>query len=258
MGPTAAVLDAPLPDAPLPETSLPGAPVLVAASHGTSDPVGRAAVAGLVAAVAAARPRAAVRGCFVDVQQPDVPSVLADLAPGASAAVVPLLLAAGYHVHHDLTEAAAASPVPVALARAMGPDARLVEVLLARLAQAGRRAGDAVVLGVAGSSDDRAVPDAEGVRAGLSAALAAPVVTGYLAKREPSVAQAVRRCRAERPGARVVVANLLLAPGYFDAMLNRCGADVVTSPLLAPGEPAPAPLVQLVWDRYDAARTALA
>ena len=34
-------------------------------------------------------------------------------------------------------------------------------------------------------------------------------------------------------------------------------ADVVTAPLLAPDQDPPAPLVQLVWDRYDAARAAV-
>ena len=43
-----------------------------------------------------------VEDAFVDVQQPDVSSVLDRLGDVHAAVVVPLLLSAGYHVHVDL------------------------------------------------------------------------------------------------------------------------------------------------------------
>ena len=41
-----------------------------------------------------------------------------------------------------------------------------------------------------------------------------------------------------------------MAPGYFHALARNAGADLMTDPLLAPGEdPAPM-LADLVLDRY--------
>ena len=51
---------------------------------------------------------------------------------------------------------------------------------------------------------------------------------------------------------RVVVANYLLAPGFFDDLARDAGADVTARPLLVPDEPAPRELVDLVLERYDA------
>ena len=52
------------------------APVLIAVAHGTSSPAGRAAIGGLVAAVAAHRPDLTVRAAYVDVQPPEPGTVL--------------------------------------------------------------------------------------------------------------------------------------------------------------------------------------
>ena len=59
-------------------------PVLLATSHGTSDPAGQRAVLALVDAVAAAAPQLTVRGGYVDVQSPDAPSCLRALAAGSA------------------------------------------------------------------------------------------------------------------------------------------------------------------------------
>ena len=141
--------------------------VLVLPSHGTGDPLGQAAIRALVDAVAA-RIDVPVLDCFVDVQQPDVPTTLA-AAPGAAPLViVPLLLSTGYHVRVDIAEAAQrVAPRATVVAPALGPDERLVEVLALRLAEAGLRGGDWVVLAAAGSSDPDAVRDCEEVAASL-------------------------------------------------------------------------------------------
>ncbi|GAA1958388.1 sirohydrochlorin chelatase [Agromyces allii] len=280
-------------------------PALVAISHGTSSPEGQAAVRGLRDAVGealarrAARagtadaPTASLRLGHVDVEQPDVPATLASLAEGEPAVVVPLLLSAGYHVHVDLTEAVEAETArDVVLGGALGPDDRLVTVLIRRLDEAGIRDDDAVVLAVAGSSDRRAVDDCLDMTARLAAASGRAVSVGFLSAAEPSLPDAVAAARADaaialaldapgRPGAllgipgvsdiagfpgvpgtnrakaaaapRVIVANYLLAPGYFDDLARSAGADVVAQPLLLPDAPAPAELVDLVLERYDAA-----
>ncbi|MCP2370453.1 sirohydrochlorin ferrochelatase [Agromyces terreus] len=237
---------------------------LVAISHGTSSEEGRAAVRTLRDGVGDALARRALetrtdapslRLGHVDVEQPDVPASLASLADGEPAVVVPLLLSAGYHVHVDLTEAVEAETArDVVLGGALGPDDRLVAVLRRRLTEAGLRDEDRIVLAVAGSSDRRAVDDCIDMTTRLAAASGREVAVGFLSAAEPLLPDAVAAVRADAPaGSRVVVANYLLAPGYFDDLARAAGADVVAAPLLLPDEAAPAELVGLVLDRYDAA-----
>jgi sirohydrochlorin ferrochelatase len=244
-------------------------PALVGISHGTSSSAGRAAVRALHEAVAAAvASRAAARGeaapsvrlGHVDVEQPDVPATLAALDAEEPAVVVPLLLSAGYHVHVDLTEAiadASESGRRVALAGALGPDDRLAAVLARRLDEAGVRRGDIVVLAVAGSSDGRAVRDCRDMARRLAAASARDIRIGFLSAAEPLLPDAIAAARADAPDSRVVVASYLLAPGYFQDLAVRAGADVVARPLLVADGPVPRELVEIVVERYDAAAATL-
>ncbi|GAA4046002.1 sirohydrochlorin chelatase [Agromyces indicus] len=240
-------------------------PALVGISHGTSSPEGRRAVRGLHDAVAEAvaqrNPDATptVRLGHVDVEQPDIPATLASLADGEPAVVVPLLLSAGYHVYVDLTDAVEEETArPVALAGALGPDDRLASVLLRRLREAGLRDDDRIVLAVAGSSDRRAVDDCVEQARRLSAAAGREVAVGFLSAAEPRLPDAVAAARdLLADGGRVVVANYLLAPGYFDDLARAAGAEVTAAPLLVPDEPAPAELVDIVLDRYAASVGAL-
>jgi len=229
------------------------AAALVAASHGTSSADGQAAVSALVDAVRCAAPGLAVEDAFVDVQQPDVASVLGRLGVGHDPVVVPLLLSAGYHVHVDLDREVGEAPGAPVLGAALGPDDRLVEVLVARLAEAGLRSDDRVVLAAAGSSDVRAVQDCRVVGRGLAVRLGRPVAVGFLSAARPSVAEAVARTRATHPVSRVVVSSYLLAPGYFHDLAVAAGGDVTTEPLLRADAAPPAPLVELVLDRYGEA-----
>ena len=247
-------------------------PALVGISHGTSSEEGRQAVRGLRDAVSEAVARRhpdappRVRLGHVDVEQPDVPATLASLEPGEPAVVVPLLLSAGYHVHVDLAEAIeATTDRPVVLAGALGPDDRLATLLLRRLVESGLRDDDRIVLAVAGSSDVRAVDDCRDMAARLSAASGRDVTAGFLSAAEPALPDAVAAARAAvggaaEPGAasaRVILANYLLAPGYFDDLARAAGADVVARPLLVADEPAPVELVDIVLDRYAAASAGL-
>jgi sirohydrochlorin ferrochelatase len=116
-------------------------------------------------------------------------------------------------------------------------------------ASAAAAPGDAVVLAVAGSSDARAVDDCRDMGERLSAALGAPVIVGFLSAAEPRLADAVAAVRASGDGRRVVAASYLLAPGYFQDLAAAAGADLITEPLLTPGD-APNELVELVLERY--------
>lgn len=223
-------------------------PALVAASHGTSSPEGRTAVAALVDAVRGASDAATeVLDAFVDVQQPDVPSVL-DGLDERQAVIVPLLLSAGYHVHVDLADEARGRAATVT--GALGPDERLVDVLVARLVEAGLRWDDRVVLATAGSSDARAVDDCRDIGRRLAERLGRRVAVGFLSAARPSVAEAVANTRATHPVSRVVVASYLLAPGYFHDLAAAAGGDITTAPLLRADAAPPAGLVDLVLDRY--------
>lgn len=232
-------------------------PALLAISHGTASPAGAGAVAMLVDAVAARlEGETSVHAGFVDVQRPDVPTCLAGLA-GRATVVVPLLLSAGYHVHVDLREdvdAAVAAGADATLGGALGPDDRLVDVLERRLGEAGPPGGladgDVVVLAAAGSSDARAVADCEATGERLASRLGRPVRVGYIANATPQLRDVVAAVRAEHPGARVVVASYLLAPGFFADLAAGAGGDVTTRPLLVADEEAPAELVDVVVDRY--------
>ncbi|MFJ4166983.1 sirohydrochlorin chelatase [Microbacterium sp. NPDC089698] len=224
-------------------------PALLAVSHGTSDAAGAAAIALVVRRVAERLPDVAVHSGFVDVQEPDAPTALAAIE--GPVVVVPLLLSQGFHVRVDLGGAARARSDAV-VTDPLGPDPRLAEVLALRLAEApspGRASGaeaDAdgpVVLAVAGSRDPRSLPDAEAMAAQLGERLGRPVLPAYLAAREPSLADAL----AAHPGA--AVATYLLAHGYFFDVAERAAGSALSEPLLDGGEP-PAPLVDLVVDRY--------
>jgi sirohydrochlorin ferrochelatase len=224
-------------------------PVLVAASHGTSDPAGQRAVAALVAAVAVRAPEISVLEAFVDVQQPDVPAVLASVAADP-VVIVPLLLSAGYHVRVDLARVARAAPNPhVVVAAALGPDPRLVALLERRLRALSLESGDEFVLAAAGSSDARAVEDCRATADALAERLGRPVTAAFISAAQPELGAAVAQARAAGSG-RVVVATYLLAPGYFADLAAAAGGDITTPPLLLDGETVPAELVDVVLERY--------
>jgi sirohydrochlorin ferrochelatase len=223
-------------------------PALLAISHGTASPEGQAAVAALVATVAERLPDVTVRLGHVDVQQPDVAASLDALPAGQPVVIVPLLLSAGYHVRVDLKQQTAGRD-GVTIAAALGPDARLVDALLARLAPLDIAPDDAVVLAVAGSSDDRANDDCRRIGEMLGDRLGRDVAVGFLAAADPRVGAAVSTARTHAP-ARVIVANYLLAPGYFhDLAVRLADGSPVARPLLD-DDPPPASLVDIVVDRY--------
>ena len=229
----------------------PRPPALVLCAHGTRDPLGRETVRAVLAAVAERLPEVEVLEAYVDVHGPEVAEVVAGLprADGDAVAgvVVPLLLAAGYHVHVDIAAAVAGRP-DVRATGALGPDDLLVDVLVERLVAAGAPRGGVVVLAPAGSSDARAQAASADMAARLEVRWGATVQLGFAAGPVPTVADAVAAARVSAPGQPVAVASYLLAPGFFQRRLEEAGADVVTGPI------APHPLVvDLVLARYRAA-----
>lgn len=217
---------------------------LVVCSHGTRSPVGSERVTALVDAVAAALPAVEVREAHVGVHPPYLDDVI---TPGA--VVVPLLLAAGHHVHVDI--AGAASRVGASVVAPLGPDRLLTSLLCVRLEEPGQplQPEDVVVLAAAGSSvegSDRATRE---VASALSGRLGREVHVGYGAACAPRLDDLVAGLRLGHPGRRIVAASYLLAPGHFHDRVLGCGADTVTDPLLDGGTPD-ARLVGLVARRY--------
>ncbi len=229
-------------------------PVLIGCSHGTRLPAGRRVIAQLRLAVAAQRPGLEVVAAHVDVQSPALDAVVAKLsAQGRRSVVVPLLLSTGYHVRHDVRTAVRASDGWSAAGAALGPDDVLVDVMQDRLAEAGAGPDDVVVMAAAGSLDARAVGDVEQVVAAVAQRRGTPVLAGFLAAQEPTVADAVRLLREQHPGRRIALASYLLAPGVFSGRVRAAGADVVAAPLGA--DPR---IAAIALRRYDEALASVA
>jgi sirohydrochlorin ferrochelatase len=227
------------------QPSLPG--VLAAAGlgrRGTGHPTDAPPAAGqpsLAGALAEARPDRGGTGHPTDapptVGQPDGGQ---DRRPGVT--IVPLLLAAGYHLTQDI--GAAATPAGVPVAGPLGPDPRLVTALADRLDAAGTPARAPVVLAAAGSADPRALAAARRQAVLLAAHRQAPVLAAFAAAGRPTVAEAVTAL-AGLAAAPVAVAAYLLTPGQFHDRLAGSGARWVSTPLA--DHPA---VAALVLDRY--------
>lgn len=221
-------------------------PVLIACAHGTRDPEGQRVVAAIVSELRDSL-EVEVVAAYVDVQEPSIAEVVAANA-GRRMVVVPLLLAGGYHVYHDIADVVKAQPGAVS-APALGPDPRLVELLVDRLRDAGAPSDATVVLAAAGSSDRRAIADTEATADLLRLAWRGPVRVGYAAAAQPTVADAVEAARAFGESV-VAVASYLLAPGHFHTTLAAAGADFVSAPL-----GANARVIDVIAERYAAAAT---
>ncbi|MGX7825108.1 sirohydrochlorin chelatase [Actinokineospora sp. 24-640] len=215
---------------------------LVLVAHGTRSPAGAATVADLAERVRDRLPEVPVRVAFADVRAPDVTTALR--AVRGPAVVVPLFLAAGYHVRVDVPAQVALSGRAAVVTAHLGPAPTLVAALHERLAAAGWRPGDTVVLAAAGSSDPRALADTRRAAILLGARTGGPVRVGHAATAAPGIAEVVAEARG-----RVAVASWLLAPGLFHQAALDSGADVVAAPLGAHPRVA-----DLVVRRYVEAR----
>ncbi|MFD8012632.1 sirohydrochlorin chelatase [Streptomyces sp. NPDC058955] len=253
------------------------APALVAVGHGSRDPRARATLDRLLTRVRELRPGLDVRLAHIELNAPLLDDTLAALAAEgreagagaeaeagaeAGAVLVPLLLAPGYHVTHDLPAALAAVPeLRARVAAPLGPHPLLVEALADRLAEAGWTPADSasaatgVVLASAGSRDPRSAATLRRIAAALGERLGGtPVLAAYASAAAPTVPEAVAALTA-RGRHRVAVASCFTAPGLFAARAAAHAPWIAADPLGA--HPA---LARLVLHRYDGAaraRTAL-
>lgn len=248
---------------------MPNSPMNTAilASHGTDNAIGAGLIADLVREVQNRLPTQRVWETFVDVQHPQITEVLAQAVtenPGVISTVVPLLLSTGYHVRQDITDAvlevhqAAGTDPEIRVTPALGPSSELIDLLYQRLREAGWTPDDIAVLAVAGSSDSAAVEECRLVHLILTEVIqsqhpTAQVELAFLSAAEPKLKDLVPKLKFQYPRKRVVVANYLLAPGFFNDLANRAGAHLVAQPLLAPDQPPAEQLVQIVIRRITEA-----
>jgi len=222
-------------------------PTLIACSHGTGDPAGRAAITAQIDLIRAALPGTPVAHAFVDVEEPAIDDVVGRCVADGPVVVVPLLLSTGFHTNVDIARAVAAHPTRAVAAPALGPHPLLAEVLHDRLVQSGAGVRDAVVLAAAGSSDPAAAVDVREMAAMLAQRRGAEVSIGFAAGAGPRIADAVQEARRDLH-ARVAIASYVLAPGHFARVIARGGGDLVTAPL------APDPrIAALAVERFEAA-----
>lgn len=242
----------------------------ILASHGTDNPIGAGLIADLVREVQNRLPQQRVWETFVDVQHPQITEVLAQAVtdnPGVISTVVPMLLSTGYHVRQDITDAvlevrdAAGTNPAILVTPALGPSSELIDLLYQRLRETGWTPDDIAVLAVAGSSDSAAVEECRLVHLILSEAIqsqhpTAQVELAFLSAVEPKLKDLIPKLKFQNPRKRVVVANYLLAPGFFNDLANRAGAHLVAQPLLAPDQPPAEQLVQIMIRRITEAADA--
>lgn len=236
---------------------------LIALSHGTSSKIGADSIHSLVEAVRNQLSDTKVIEGFIDVQEPDTDDALKTVSPDETdVRIVPLLLSSGFHVRQDVADAAVAAGERVAVSPALGPDDRIVALLLRRLREENIVSTDHIILAVAGSSDPRAVAECREVLATLTSEIlnifpdqAPTIELAFLSAAEPRVDAAVHRAREAQSGQRIIVATYLLAEGFFASQARKAGADVTTNPLLAPHEEPPQELIDIIVDKFTKAAT---
>ncbi|MFC7642868.1 sirohydrochlorin chelatase [Streptosporangium lutulentum] len=219
---------------------------MVLARPRTRSARGEETLAGLRDLVRRTRPGTRVEQAFLEISSPSLAEVLPAL-PGP-VVVVPLLLAGGYHVHVDLPSVVAATRPDATVAAPLGPHPLLAAILARRLASAGLRATDSVILGAAGSSDPAALADVRAAARLLAVRLSRPVTAAFAATGTPSIGETLERLRSG-PAPRIAMASYLLAPGFFQERLESSGADLAGAPLGVDAD-----LAALVWTRFDQAR----
>ena len=231
-------------------------PTLLAVAHGSKHPAATATIRALAGEVERLAPVLDIQLAFMQDAEPSLSDALD--AAGPDVVIVPLLLSTGYHLTNDIAGAATAMDTAITsgatlaprVAGPLGPDPLLVTALTGRLAEAGVPGQAPVVLAAAGSSDPEAADQVQAQADLLADERSAPVMVGYAAASQPTVAEAVADLQV-RTGGPVAVASYLLAPGHFHDRLAESGADWVTAPLGA--HPA---IAALVIDRYRTHRTA--
>ncbi|MGW0182422.1 sirohydrochlorin chelatase [Nocardia sp. NPDC003345] len=238
-------------------------PTLLAVAHGSRDPRSAATVTALLARIRAARPETPARLAFLDLNAPSVGQALDAVAAAGQteAVVVPLLLGSAFHARVDLpallAEASARNPrLRPVQADVLGADSRLIEVSRDRVRSAcaangwdpgTQRVG--IAMAAVGSSSAAANRATARVARRLAARTGLPTEVCF-ATTDPGLPHAAARLRA-RGAEQVLVAPWFLAPGLLTDRLHAQAPGLPHAEVLGP-DPLTA---DIVWDRYDAART---
>jgi len=232
---------------------------LVAVAHGSPSERGDAAVVALVSEVTRRRPDLTVRIAYLNHAKPSVSEALVELAvEGVRRAVVlPLLLHTGYHATTDIekavAEAAALAPdLEVQRAGTLGPDRRLIGVVMTRLQESAVLPGtDAtVVLAAAGGSDQERINQVA-MTADLMRADGqyAAVEIGFVGGAEPALGETLESLAA-RGVHNIAVVPYLLGDGFLTGVVRKmaeeAGAAIVTAPLGSHPE-----VIDLIVDRHS-------
>lgn len=228
-------------------------PLLILCAEGIHEPAERASITAM-ADRTGERLGVEVRVADAGAQTPTIADVVASVPinqVGLAGVIVPCVLAGDYQVHADIARAVAERP-DIVTTGALGPDERLIGILLDRVKAASVHPTATLVLSAAGSSDPRSQGDTEVTLDALRLAWDGPVRVGYVAGVKPTVGDAVSAARKhgeEGADADVAVVSYLLSPGSLQDGLHTVGADHVTAPL-APDDR----LTAIIADRYrDAA-----
>jgi sirohydrochlorin cobaltochelatase len=229
--------------------------LLLGVAHGSKDPESQVVVERLLAQAALLRPGLRASAAYIDNASPSVRSALA--AAEHDVVVVPLLLTPASHSKTDVAAAVQEARRPggrIRYGRPLGPHPALVQVLVRRLAEAGARPEDPVVLVAGGAIDpDANAQVAATARLLLEAGEWPSVDIAFASTARPGVATALERLRAQG-FSRAVVARYFLGPGFLPRLVERQARSVggldllVTAPLGAADE-----LAALVLERYDEA-----
>lgn len=205
---------------------------LVVVAHGTADPRGITTVERIAER---AGDLAGARVCvgYVDVCGPEAREVLTDMA---APVVIPLFLGGGHHVQVDVPQAAALAD-QAHVTPHLGADPLVAQAAVARLHESGwqrvpgRR--QHVLVAAAGSRRATVRAEVDAIAAEVSLALGVPTSAAYVTSGPDGLGARVAALVAD--GFEVGVANLLIAPGFFDDRLHReagsSGASFIGPPL---------------------------
>jgi sirohydrochlorin cobaltochelatase len=235
--------------------------VLLGVAHGSRDPASQEVVRTLLARAAALRPGLRAEAAYVDNASPSIRAALDSLAAEGvdDVVVLPLLLTAASHSKTDIAGSVQAGRVVhpgvrLRYGRPLGPHPVLVERLASRLAEAGARPEDPVVVVAGGALD----PDANAAIATTARLLfegrSYPSVDiAFASTALPSVPEALAKLvRLGHTSASV--ASYFLGPGFLPRLVERQahavdGLEVVVSAPLGVSDG----LASLVARRYDEA-----
>ena len=233
--------------------------VLLGVAHGSKDPASQEVVQDLLGRTAALRPGLRAHAAYVDNASPSIRSALRGLVSEGvdDVVVLPLLLTPASHSKTDVAASVRAARldhpgVRLRYGRPLGPHPVLVEVLAARLADAGARDEDPLVLVAGGALD----PDANAAVASTARLLFEgrpwpSVDIAFASTARPSVVEALERLRAQGH-VRASVARYFLGPGFLPRLVatqaaSVDGLEVVVSEPLGASDG----LAALLAGRYD-------